>query len=183
MRYADGPTAHHEVHVEAAPARVWELVTDIHLPTRLSAELQRVEWLDDAAAPAIGARFAGYNHHPVVGDWRTVSQIVELDAERAFGWAVMDADGRYGEASDDPDRRMATWRFDLEPEANGTRVRQSVRIGPARSGISPWIDRMPEREEELLVRRLGELRTGMEATLDGLKALAEGDAGKRGLQD
>ncbi|WP_030268006.1 SRPBCC family protein [Streptomyces sp. NRRL B-24484] len=176
MRYADGPVARGEVEVGAAPARVWELVTDIGLPARLSPELHRVGWLGGAGEPALGARFEGFNRHPVAGDWRTVSQIVEFDAERVFGWAVLDADGRYGEAADDPADRMATWRFELAPEGDGTRLRHSVRIGPGRSGISPWIDRMPEREEQLVAGRLDELRTGIEATLAGVKALAEGAA-------
>ncbi|MCU7822851.1 SRPBCC family protein [Kitasatospora sp. DSM 101779] len=178
MRYADGPAAQGEVRVGAAPSRVWELVTDIGLPARLSPELQRVEWLGGADAPAVGARFAGFNRHPLAGDWRTVSQIVEFDVERLFGWAVLDADGRYGDAADDLTDRMATWRFELAPEGAGTRVRQSVLIGPGRSGISLWIDRMPEREEQLVAGRLDELRTGIEATLAGVKALAE-DGGER----
>ncbi|MEV7178472.1 SRPBCC family protein [Kitasatospora sp. NPDC093679] len=173
MRYADGPTAQGGIRVGAAPSRVWELVTDIGLPSRLSPELHRVEWLGGAVAPAVGARFAGFNRHPVAGDWRTVSQIVEFDAERVFGWAVLDADGRFGEPADDLRDRMATWRFELSPQADGTLVRQSVRIGPGRSGVSAWIERMPEREEELVARRLDELRTGIGATLAGIKALAE----------
>ncbi|MEV8094130.1 SRPBCC family protein [Kitasatospora sp. NPDC085879] len=173
MRYADGPSARSEVRVEAAVSRVWELVTDIGLPARLSPELQRVEWLGGATAPAPGARFAGHNRHPVAGDWRTVSQIVDFEDGRVLGWAVMDADGRFGEPVQDPSGRLATWRFELEPAPGGTLLRHSVRIGPGRSGISPWIERMPDREEQLVAGRLDELRAGIEATLHGIKSLAE----------
>lgn len=48
MRYAEGPSVSCDVHVEAAPSRVWHLVTDIALPARLSPEVQRAEWLDGA---------------------------------------------------------------------------------------------------------------------------------------
>jgi Polyketide cyclase / dehydrase and lipid transport len=172
VRYADGPSTGCDIHIEADPARVWELVTDIGLPARLSPELRRTEWLDGATAPAPGARFAGYNAHRSLGEWRTVSHVVELDAPRAFCWVVVDPDGRFGTEPPDPAKPLATWRFDLEPEAGGTRLRHSVRVGPGRSGLSLAIDRMPEREEEFVAHRIGELRAGIGATLLGVKSLA-----------
>ncbi|MFF8591194.1 SRPBCC family protein [Streptomyces sp. NPDC015220] len=162
-----------DVYVEAAPALVWDLVTDIGLPARLSPELQRAEWLAGAVAPALGASFVGYNSHPMNGEWRTVSHIVELEERRVFGWAVVDPDGRYGDDAPDPARPLATWRFELDPERTGTRLRQSVRIGPGRSGLSLVIDRMPDREEAIVAFRVGELRTNIEATLKGIRTLAE----------
>lgn len=173
MRYADGPSVCCDVYVEAAPSRVWDLVTDIGLPARLSPELQRTEWLDGAREPALGACFAGYNRHRMIGEWRTVSHVVELDEPRVFGWAVVDPDGRAGDTAPDTAHPLATWRFETEPEGTGTRLRQTARIGPARSGVSVAIDRTPEREEEIVAWRLAELRTNIEATLRGIKTLAE----------
>lgn len=174
MRFADGPSVHCDVHVEADVARVWELVTDIRLPARLSPELQRVAWLDGAERPVVGACFEGYNRHGHLGEWRTVSHVVELDAPRKFAWAVTDADGRYGEPTSDPATSMASWCYELEAEGRGTRLRQSVLIGPGRSGVTLALDRRPDREEEIIAFRMKELRAGMEATLRGIKALAEG---------
>ncbi|MYW69286.1 SRPBCC family protein [Streptomyces sp. SID8379] len=173
MRYADGPGIQCELYVDADPARVWELVSDVRLPARLSPELQRVEWLGGAGAAVVGARFAGHNRHPVIGEWRTVSQIVECVPGRALAWAVMDADGRYGEPTEDPAKALAAWRFDLVGEGDGTRLRQAVRIGPGRSGVSLAIESMPVPEERIVAARLGELRAGIETTLQGIKALAE----------
>ncbi|MFJ9607644.1 SRPBCC family protein [Kitasatospora sp. NPDC101176] len=184
MRYADGPGTHCEVHVDATVEQVWRLVTDIGLPARLSPELQRVGWLDGADGAAPGARFEGHNHRDDMGDWRTVSQVIELAEYRSFAWAVVDPDGRYGAPvptssalSDDqgldPAVALATWRFDLAPEEGGTRLRQSVVIGPGRSGVSLVIDRWPDREEQIVEYRLADLRKGMTATLEGIKALAE----------
>lgn len=173
MRYAEGPGVGCEVFIEAPPQRVWELVTDIELPARLSPELQRVEWLDGAGGPALGARFAGHNHHPALGDWSTISHVVELDAQRAFAWAVMGADTRFAESSESSSEPMATWRFELRADSGGTRLRHSARLGPARSGLSLAIDRMPEKEEKIVANRLAEVRTGIEATLAGIKAAAE----------
>ena len=46
-------------------------------------------------------------------------------------------------------------------------------MGPARSGINAAIDAMPDKESRILHRRLAELHRNMEATLDGIKQLAE----------
>lgn len=173
MRFADGPSVHCDVHVEADVAQVWELVTDICLPARLSPELQRVAWLDGANRPLVGARFEGYNHHRQLGEWRTVSHVVELDEQRVFAWAVTDADGRYGEPTLDPVKSMASWRYELNAEGKGTRLRQSALIGPGRSGVTLALDRWPHREEEIIALRVKELRAGMKATLHGIKTLAE----------
>ncbi|MFF0435397.1 SRPBCC family protein [Streptomyces sp. NPDC004327] len=176
MRYSEGPRVECEIHVEAPPARVWALVTDIHLPARLSGELQRVAWLDDADGPAVGARFEGYNHNEMIGEWRTVSHVVELDERRVFAWAVTDADGRYGEPTLDPAKPLATWRYELEADGAGTRLRQTALLGPNRSGVTLAIERWPDREEEIVAYRVRELRAAMEAALLGIKALAEEDA-------
>lgn len=173
MRYVDGPTVRCDMYVQADPQRLWDLVTDIELPARFSPELQRVCWLDGADRPAIGARFEGYNRNALLGDWRTISYVVELDAPRVFGWAVVDPDGRFGPGGGDPGRPMATWRFELAPEAGGVRLALGARLGPARSGLSLAIDRMPEKEEALVRNRVADLREGAEATLRGIKSLAE----------
>ncbi|MGW5201370.1 SRPBCC family protein [Streptomyces spiralis] len=178
MFLADGPRVRCDVHVEAPVERVWELVTDIALPARLSPELLRVAWLDGADRPVPGARFEGYNHHAALGEWRTVSHVVELDEPRVFAWAVTDADGRYGEATLDPAKPMASWRYELQAEGSGTRLRQAALVGPGRSGVTLAVERWPDREEEIIALRLRELRTGMETTLHGIKALAE-EGGRR----
>ncbi|WP_328338444.1 SRPBCC family protein [Micromonospora sp. NBC_00421] len=177
MRYVDGPGVTCEVHVEATPSRVWELVTDIHLPARLSPELQRVEWLDGTEGLKVGAGFVGYNSHSHIGDWRTASYVTELEQQRVFGWVVTDPDGTFvspdGTGRADLASPAATWRFEVEPEENGTRLRQSVRVGPGRSGLSHVIDQAPEHEEQMVEFRLGQLRSHIDSVLHGIKALAE----------
>ncbi|MFI9624799.1 SRPBCC family protein [Streptomyces sp. NPDC052042] len=175
MKYPDGLGVDVAVHVEAAVPRVWELVTDIRLPARFSPELRSVAWLDGADGPVVGARFEGVNHHPMLGEWRTVSQVIEADEHRAFAWAVLDADGRYGEATLDPEHCMSSWHYEIEAEDTGTRLRQTVRLGPGRSGLATIIERQPDQAEEIVASRLKEVRAGMETTLHGIKAFAEED--------
>lgn len=174
VKYADGPQTQVEVQVAVPPPQLWPLVVDIELPARFSPELQRVEWLDGAGQAAVGASFAGYNGSPLQADWRTVAYVVECDPPRAFGYAVVDADGVFGDPQPpSPQRPMATWRFELVPSDGGTVLRQTVRIGPARSGVNLAIDQRPEHEDAIVEFRLRELGKGMRATLDGIKQLAE----------
>ncbi|MGK5671671.1 SRPBCC family protein [Micromonospora sp. URMC 106] len=173
MRYVDGPTVECDLHLAADPARVWRLVTDIELPARFSPELRRVRWLDGDRGPALGARFEGHNHHPLLGEWRTVSQVVRFDEPEVFGWVVLDPDDRFGGGPVDLAYPAATWQFRLNPEEDGCRLSHLVRIGPGRTGLSLFIDRAPENEEQIIEHRLTALRDGMTATLRGIRNLAE----------
>src|SRR5688500_5125798 len=124
MRYADGPSVQVEVHIDAPPSRVWELVSDINTPARFSTEFQGAEWLD-GDGPRLGARFEGRSQHPAIGGWEAVGHVVACDPDRCFAWNMLD-----------PDEPAASWRFDLEPDGEGTRLRQWMRMGPARSGLN-----------------------------------------------
>ena len=165
MRYADGPTAEVDVVIDAPLERVWELVSDIALPTRFSSELQGAQWLDGHGA-AEGARFVGRSAHPAAGEWETTCVVTALVPGRTFEWKV-----------GDPAFPSATWRFDLEETGDGVRLRQTARLGPAPSGLTPAIEAMPDKEERIVARRLDEHRANMQATVDGVKALAESTGG------
>jgi len=163
MRYTDSPTAEVEVAISAPVERVWELVSDINLPARFSSEFRGAEWLD--GGPALGARFVGRNSHSAIGEWQTTCTLTRYEAQRAFEWAVGDLE-----------QPAARWRFELEPTADGVRLRQWAQMGPGRSGLTPAIERMPEKEERIVARRLEEWRTNMAANLQGIKGLAEAGA-------
>jgi uncharacterized protein YndB with AHSA1/START domain len=161
-RYADLPTVEVSTWIDAPPDRVWRLVSDIGLMPGLSGELQSAEWLDGVSQPAVGARFAGRSKHPALGEWSSVSSVVEHDPCRVFAWAV-----------GDPGEPSATWRFTLRPERAGTALSQWVRVGPGRSGLSLAIDQMPDKEQKIVFVRLREFEESMTRTLAGIKALAE----------
>lgn len=163
LRYADGPTVEVTTSIAAPAERVWDVVADIELPARFSSELRSASWVDGAIGPQVGARFVGRSEHPAVGKWETTSTIVELEPCRVFGWAV-----------GDPQHPSAAWRFTITPTDNGCVLSQWMRMGPARSGINPAIDAMPDREDRILARRLEEHRVNMEATLAGIKAVVVG---------
>ena len=161
-RYADKPTVEVRTWIDAPPDRVWELVSDIELMPAMSSELQSVEWLDGANGPAAGARFTGRSKHDAMGEWETTSQVVEFEPGRVFGWAV-----------GDPASPSALWRFRLESKDGGTELSEWMQMGPARSGLSFAIDRMPDKEQKIVFVRMREFERNITVTLEQIKALAE----------
>jgi Polyketide cyclase / dehydrase and lipid transport len=162
-RYADNPTVQVQTWIDALPRGVWELVSDIELMPTMSQELQSVEWLDGASAPAVGAKFIGRSKHESLGEWATTSHVIECEPERVFAWAV-----------EDPANPTAIWRFRLEPKNGGTELSEWMQMGPGRSGLSFAIDRMPDKEQKIVFVRMREFEQNMAATLAHIKKLAEG---------
>jgi hypothetical protein len=76
-------------------------------------------------------------------------------------------------AVEDPEYPTAIWRFRLEPKGGGTELSQWAQLGPARSGLSHAIDRMPEKERKIVFVRLREFERNMTTTLEHIKKLAE----------
>ena len=147
-------------------ATAWELVTDIGLPARCSAELQSVEWVGDDDRVRVGARFRGHNHHDALGTWETECEVVEVSGEsavRRWVWNVLAGEGV-----------GSTWAFEVEPARDGVLIRQWGRMGPAPSGLSIAIEARPELEGRIVARRLAEWEQGMRANLDYVRAAAEG---------
>lgn len=163
VKYADGPSTQVEIDVAAAPDVVWPYLCDINLPGSFSEEFRRAEWIIDG--PALGSTFRGYNFHPVVGEYSSVSTITDFEPEGVFEWTVGDVDFK-----------AARWRFDLAPVGDGSRLRFSAEMGPAPSGLTPAIEAMPDREEDIVARRLEEWTANMRRTVEGIKELAESGA-------
>ncbi|MGI5452190.1 SRPBCC family protein [Streptomyces sp. CA-249302] len=161
-RYTDKPTVEVRTWIDAPPERVWALVSDIGLMPRTSPELQSVEWLDGATGPAVGARFLGRNKHQALGEWATTSHVIEYEPGRVLAWAVQD-----------PAEPMAVWRLRLHEGDGGTELSEWMQLGPGRSGLSPAIDRMPEKEQQIIFVRLREIEQNITATLNHIKRLAE----------
>jgi uncharacterized membrane protein len=161
-RYADKPTTQVQTWIDAPPSRVWQLVSDIELMPSLSSELQSISWLDGGTAAAVGARFVGCSRHAALGEWATTSQVIECERERVLTWVV-----------EDPDNPAAIWRFALEPKDGGTELTHWMQMGPARSGLSIAIDRMPDKEQKIVFVRMREFERNMRSTLEHIKKMAE----------
>lgn len=161
-RYADKPTVEVQTWIEAAPERVWSIVSDIGRMPGMSTELQAVEWLEGATGPAVGHKFVGYSRHDAFGEWSTTSEVVEYEPQRVFAWAVGDAA-----------HPSAIWRFHLRPKDGGTELAEWMQMGPGRSGLSVAIDRMPDKEQKIVFVRLREFERNITETLAQIKKLAE----------
>lgn len=155
MKYEDGPGTEVETLVDADPAVIWALVSDVTTPARFSGELQEVQRIDER-------RFTGRNEHQAVGQWETTCTIVVAEPERAFSWVV-----------GDPTFPSASWGFTMEPAGGKTRLRQWMQMGPAPSGLTPAIRAMPDKEDRIIERRLEEHRANMQAVVEGIRREAE----------
>ncbi len=154
-----------EVDVDATPAAVWALVSDITTPARVGSELTSAEWLDPG--PAVGARFVGRNFLEGLGEWKTTCTVMVCDppgtrTTAEFTWHVAD-----------PDTPAARWSFELEPIGRRVRLRQRVIMSERGSGTAAMVHNRPEREQHILERRLAQLKAAMQRTVEGIKALAE----------
>ncbi|GAA4853892.1 SRPBCC family protein [Pseudonocardia benzenivorans] len=164
MLYADLPVARASVEINASPADVWALVSDVQLMVKLSAELLEITWLDGVDAPAVGHRFRARSFHAALGEWESTSTVVEWEPEKAFTWDV--------DAGQD-ERPSSTWGFVLDRAGPTTTLQQWGRMGPGRSGLSFAIDRLPHKEAKIVANRMQEFRSGIESNLEAIKALAE----------
>lgn len=151
-----------EIDISASPERLWELVSDINLPAQFSQEFQGAEWID-TDGPREGATFRGRNARTDVDrKWETTCYVVAYDPPRVFAWNVNDRD--------DP---SAQWRFELEKIPGGTRLRQSMVIGPRLSATGTAMVETPDKAAQLLASRQEQHRANMTLTIQGIKRLAE----------
>ncbi len=160
VKYADSPSTAVDIEIDAPIGTVWPYVCDVNVPGSFSDEFQRAEWVDEG--PALGARFRGYNRREGFGEWDVPCTVTAMEDERTFEWTIGDLGNR-----------TARWRFDLEPAAGGSRLRFSAEMGPGPSGLTPAIERMPDREDDIVARRLDEWSANMRRTIEGIKQLAE----------
>lgn len=143
--------------IEAAPERVWALVTDIERMGEWSPENTGGRWTKGATGPAVGARFVGSNRHGRLR-WNTHCRVVECEEPQRFSFTVAE--------------NGMTWGWRLEPDGTGTRLTQ-------------WRDR--STPPNILVKALAAsgllgrdrenlMREGMARTLAAVKATAEATA-------
>jgi hypothetical protein len=104
----------------------------------------------------------GHSKHEALGEWATISHVIECEAEKVLAWAV-----------EDVRNPTAIWRFRLEPKDGGTQLSQWMQMGPARSGLSFAIDQMPDKEQKIVFVRMREFERNMAKTVQHIKKLAE----------
>lgn len=143
------------LRIAASPERLYEIVTDVAAMGRLSPECTGGRWLDGATGPAVSARFKGTNRRGLAR-WSTTNTVVAAEPGKVFAFETKQSGTR--------------WRYRLEPDGDGTVVTESREA---------WRDR-PLVAKVFSAVALGgvadhdqEMRDGMRATLERLRAVAE----------
>ena len=145
-------------HIDASPERVWELIGDPARMGEWSPECRRVTWLGGVTAPAVGARFKGYNR---IGRrrWSTVGTVAVYEPGREVAWDVS-----VGPLA------VARWGYRLAPADGGCTLTETFadRRGPLIHVIGTAVRGVGDTETHN--------RAGMAATLERVKTVAEAPA-------
>lgn len=141
------------VRVDATPAEVFAVLTDLdRLPT-LSPENVRCEFLGDATEIAVGVRFRGHNRARDY-EWHADCVVTEFEPDHRFAYEVP------------PDFAYpTTWSYTIEPEGDGCVV-----IEAFHAPLLEHPDLYPGRVEG----RRDNLERACETTMANLKAALEG---------
>ena len=134
------------------------MVSNPALSAEFSGESLGAEWADGAVGPALGARFIGRNKHKAIGEWEVPCFVHRYVEGKEFGWVTSD-----------PENPGAQWCFEVASIAGSVRLRYSLTLGPGPSGITKAIENMPDREPDILRRRVQEHRANMQRVVDGVK--------------
>ena len=148
------------LYVDAPPAEVWTLVSDVTRIGEFSPETFEARWTRGSTGPEVGAWFKGHVKRNGVGPtYWSPCQVTQCVPNEVFEFAV---------GTDDV--TVNNWGYRLEPEPNedggsGTKVTEFFRLEPS----------LPLR---LYWTFLGQLRgrineRGMRTTLERMKAVVE----------
>jgi hypothetical protein len=148
-------------HIDAPPQAVYALVADVTRTPEFSPEILRCAWLDDAAGPAVGARFEAVNKVSRGPAWKNQPVVVAAQPGREFAFSRTE--------------KLAgtlVWRYLLEPDSTGTRLTESYQVTQPISRLG-WfiIGRLFGCHD-----RRAELRAGMDQTLQRIRGTAEREA-------
>ena len=165
MRYADTPTAEVEVARRRA-GRAGVGAGHRHRPA--GPLLDRVPGRPTGSTTdrRVGARFGGRNAAP--GDRGVGDDVGGHRAATPTGPSS-------GRSATSTTRRRAGASSSNRP-ATACGCASGARSGRRPSGLTPAIQAMPDKEERIVARRLDEFRANMQATVEGIKELAEADA-------
>ena len=145
-------------YMDASAEDVYALVADVTRMPEFSPEILRCTWLDGATGPAVGARFAARNKVEKRPPWTNKPVVTRVEPGRAFAFARTEKFAGTVE-----------WTYRFEPEGSGTRVTESYEMTEPMSRVG-WfiIGGLFGRKD-----RRADLRTGMEQTLERMRAVAE----------
>ena len=143
-------------HVDAAPEKVYGVLSNLERMGEWSPECYKVAWLDGAASPARpGARFKGWNRYGFLR-WSMTCEVKSADPGREIAFATV----KKG-------RDLVTWRYRMEPaDGGGTELTESFECH--------WLPPTAVLAEDyLMVDRDRRREQAMKDTVQRIKAAAE----------
>lgn len=146
-------------YIEASPEALYAIIADVTRTPEITPDIVKVEWLDGAAGPAVGARFKAINKQGRGPNWSNKPVITTLEPGREIAWARTE-----------PFAGTVEWRYRFTPEGTGTRVTESYEVTkPLR--LMGWfiIGTLYGMKD-----RRSDLRASMLRTLDRLAEMTEG---------
>jgi hypothetical protein len=148
-------------YVNAPPDAVYAVIADVTRTPELSPEILRCTWLDGAAGPAVGARFEAVNKAGRGPAWKNRPVVTVADPGREF-------------AFERTERGAGTiaWRYTFTPEGSGTRATESYEVRRPLTRFGWFVIGTLYGCSD----RRGDLRRGMQQTLERLRALVENEA-------
>ena len=155
-----GTTGSATIHIDAAPEKVYALVSDITRMCEWSPETIKTEWLDGVTGPTVGARFKGTNKNGIFR-WSNKPRVLAADEGREFAF-VTEMRGN----------DQTKWSYQFEPDGGGTKVTESFEMMSDVPGVITFVERHFMRIKD----RKAQLERDMEATLQRIKAAVEGSA-------
>lgn len=143
-----------EIEIDAPPATVWALVTDVARMAEWSPQVVRSFVLGGPVRQ--GTTFVNLNRRGPLF-WPTRAKVVRFTPHRDFAFRIAE--------------NWTVWSFELEPTpSGGTRVTQRRETPRGISGLSTGLTRIAFGGQETFT---GELADGMRQTLARVKAEAE----------
>lgn len=139
------------VEIEAPPAAVWEVVSDLARMPEWSPELRRLVVL--GRRDGVGTRLLGLNRRGLAV-WPTTSRVVRFEPGRAVAWKTRQSG--------------ATWTYEIEPAGSGSRLtgrRDLERFTPGTTLLAPLIGGAEAHDAELA--------DGIRTTLERIKTAVE----------
>ena len=143
----------HSIEIEATPAKVWTIVSDLKRMGEWSPQCVRMKVFGGEVKA--GARTLNLNRQGWKR-WPTNAKVVDFEPERLLSFRILE--------------NRTVWSFELEPTETGTRLTESRRApqgvaAASNAAVKSLLGGVEKFEQEL--------ETGIEQTLQRIKAEAE----------
>lgn len=145
-----------EIYIEASPEEVYDVVSDLQRMSEWSPDLDWVRFSEGYRETAEGAKFQGRDQMGPL-KWTSDCRVHVARRGEELSWDVVDGEWP-----------VTRWRYRMEPQADGTRLQESVELlrVPASSKVLWLLEGGQEGH-------LDKLQQSMQRTLEQIKEEVE----------